>query len=322
MKSSFQIGILCTVFCLGSTFFSSAVQTVNIGSTFSCTFLDSGEKGFFDSSSTHTWTSDQIDSAIRALNTWNTLINSTPGRTLNVGLTWYDGADSSTLASAYSPYYYYLSNKPQQVSTMAEAVWRDGSTRTTSGYDIYIQCNTSHLASLYYGAALLAEHTGKYDFQSILTHEVGHAVGFLSLATQTGTFQVQSGSASTTYSTMLYTKYDSLLTNQEGQSIVEKAGNGNTAFTLGETLSLGDTGLTVYNPTTWSEGFSMAHIDSTSDPDALMQYSISPDTYHRTLTDGEVGLMRSMGWNMVPEPATATLSLLGLAALALRRRRC
>ncbi len=270
MKSSFQIGILCTVFCLGSTFFSSAVQTVNIGSTFSCTFLDSGEKGFFDSSSTHTWTSDQIDSAIRALNTWNTLINSTPGRTLNVGLTWYDGADSSTLASAYSPYYYYLSNKPQQVSTMAEAVWRDGSTRTTSGYDIYIQCNTSHLASLYYGAALL----------------------------------------------------DSLLTNQEGQSIVEKAGNGNTAFTLGETLSLGDTGLTVYNPTTWSEGSSMAHIDSTSDPDALMQYSISPDTYHRTLTDGEVGLMRSMGWNMVPEPATATLSLLGLAALALRRRRC
>lgn len=83
MKSSFQIGILCTVFCLGSTFFSSAVQTVNIGSTFSCTFLDSGEKGFFDSSSTHTWTSDQIDSAIRALNTWNTLINSTPGRTLS-----------------------------------------------------------------------------------------------------------------------------------------------------------------------------------------------------------------------------------------------
>ena len=103
MKSSFQIGILCTVFCLGSTFFSSAVQTVNIGSTFSCTFLDSGEKGFFDSSSTHTWTSDQIDSAIRALNTWNTLINSTPGRTLNVGLTWYDGADSSTLASGLFP---------------------------------------------------------------------------------------------------------------------------------------------------------------------------------------------------------------------------
>ena len=27
-----------------------------------------------------TWTSDQIDSAIRALNTWNTLINSHPGK--------------------------------------------------------------------------------------------------------------------------------------------------------------------------------------------------------------------------------------------------
>lgn len=94
-------------------------------------------------------------------------------------------------------------------------------------------------------------------FQSILTHEIGHAAGFLSLATQTGTFQVQSGNASAAYSTMLYTRYDSLLTNQEGQSIVNKAGNGNTAFTLGETLSLGDTGLTAYNPATWQQGSSM-----------------------------------------------------------------
>ena len=259
---------------------------------------------------------------MRALTTWDSLINSTPGRTLTVGLTWYDGANSSTLASAYSPYFYYQSNGPQQVSTLVESVWRDGSTRTATGYDIYIQCNTSHLNSLYYEAALSAEHTGKYDFQSILTHEIGHAAGFLSLATQTGTFQVQSGNASAAYSTMLYTKYDSLLTNQEGQSIVNKAGNGNTAFTLGETLSLGDTGLTAYNPATWQQGSSMAHIDSASDPDALMQYSISPDTYHRTLTDGEMELMRSMGWKMVPEPGTSTLSLLGLAVLALRRRRC
>lgn len=321
MRRSFWIGIICAVCCLGSIPFSSAVQTASIGSTFSCTFLDSGDQGFFDSSSTHTWNQDQIDAALRALTTWDSLITSTPGRTLTVGLTWYDGPNSSTLASAYSPYLYYRFNAPQQVSTLAESVWRDGSTSTGTGYDIYIQCNTSHLDSLYYEAALSAEYTGKYDFQSILTHEVGHAVGFLSLATQTGTFQVQSGSTPAAYSTMLYTRYDSLLTNQEGQSIVEKTGNGNTAFALGETLSLDDTGLTAYNPSTWQQGSSMAHIDSASDPDALMQYAISPDTYHRTLTDGEMELMRSMGWNMVPEPGTSALALLGLAALTLRRRR-
>lgn len=322
MKRSFWIGIICAVCCLGSIPLSSAVQTASVGSTFSCTFLDSGDQGFFDSSSTHTWDQGQIDAALRALSTWDSLITSTPGRTLTVGLTWYDGANSSTLASAYSSYFYYQSNGPQQVSTLAESVWRDGSTRAGTGYDIYIQCNTAHLNSLYYEAALSPEHTGKYDFQSILTHEVGHTVGFLSLATQNSTFQVQSGNASAAYSTMLYTRYDSLLTNREGQSIVEKAGNGNTAFTLGETLSLADTGLTAYNPSTWQQGSSMAHIDSASDPDALMQYSLSPDTYHRTLTEGEMELMRSMGWNMVPEPCTSALALLGLAALTLRRHRC
>lgn len=321
MKRSFWIGIIYVACSLGSIPLSPAVQTASIGSTFSCTFLDAGEQGFFDSSSTHTWNQDQIDAALRALTTWDSLINSTPGRTLTVGFTWYDGANSPTLASAYSPYLYYHTNGPQQVSTRAESVWRDGSTKAGTGYDIYIQCNTSHLDSLYYEAALSPEPTRKYDFQSILTHEVGHTVGFLSLAEQTGTFQVQSENTPIAYSTMLYTRYDSLLANQEGLSIVEKAGNGSTAFTLGETLSLGDAGLTAYNPPTWQQGSSMAHIDSTSDPDALMQYSISPDTYHRTLTDGEMELMRSMGWNMVPEPSTPALALLGLAALTLRRRR-
>lgn len=321
MKRSFWIGIICAVCYLGNIPLSSAVQTASIGSTFSCTFLDSGDQGFFDSSSTHTWNQSQIDAAIRALSTWDSLINSTPGRTLTVGLTWYDGSNSSTLASAYSPYFYHQSNGPQQVATLAESVWRDGSTKADTGYDIYIQCNTAYLNSLYCETALSPEYTGKYDFQSILTHEVGHTVWFLSLATQTGTFQVQSGNTSEAYSTMLYTKYDSLLTNQEGQSIVQKAGTGNTAFTLGETLLLDDTGLTAYNPANWQQGSSMAHIDSSSDPDALMQYSLSPDTYHRTLTEGEMELMRSMGWNMVPEPCTSALALLGLAALTLRRRR-
>lgn len=263
-----------------------------------------------------------MNAAIRALTIWDSLINSAPGRTLTVGFTWYNGASSSTLASASSSYQYYPSSGPQQVSTWAESVWRDGNTQTNdNGYDIYIQCNTSYVDAFYYGAALPTNPTGKYDFQSILMHEVGHTVGFSSLATETGSFQVKSGNASATYNTMLYTKYDSLLTNNEGRSLVEKAGNGNTAFILGETLSLDGTDLTAYNPSTWKEGSSIAHIDSASDPDALMQYSISSDTYHRTLTDGEIHLMRSMGWNMVPEPCTSALSLLGLAVLTLRRRR-
>ena len=46
---------------------------------------------------------------------------------------------------------------------------------------------------------------------------------------------------------MLYTAIP-LLTNQEGQSIGEKAGNEYGIYPRGNSLSLGDTGLTVYNP--------------------------------------------------------------------------
>lgn len=78
MKRSFWIGIICAACCLGNIPSSSAVQTASIGSTFSCTFLDSGDQGFFDSSSTHTWDQGQIDAAMRALTTWDSLIN--PGQ--------------------------------------------------------------------------------------------------------------------------------------------------------------------------------------------------------------------------------------------------
>lgn len=305
---------------------SFALQTVTVGSTFSCDFLDQGDTHFGETS-TATWTQDQIDAAVRALSTWDSLIANTPGRTLTVGLSWYNESNN-TLANASSPFRYYYTNNAQQVSTFAEDIWKNGNNAggsPSSHYDIVIHCNTYQANQFYFGADILPSSINQYDFQSILTHEVGHAVGFLSLATETGSFRTENvtDSNNRSYSTMLYTAYDKLMTNKEGQKLVNLASaNPNTAvFQLGDTVALDGTELTVYNPATWQNGSSMAHIDSESDPDALMQYSISKDTYRRTLTDGEIQLMSAMGWNMVPEPSTVTLSLFALGMLVGRRRR-
>ncbi len=298
-----------------------ASQKFSVGDTFTCTFLNQGETAG-ENTSTATWTQDQIDSALRALSTWDSLIANTPGRTMTVALVWYDKNDS-TLANASSPYSYYEISGPQQVSTVAEKVWRDGQTYSSGAYDVYINCNMKWGSSFYFGAEVPSSTTtGLYDFQSILTHELGHAVGFSSLATPTGSFNVQTGTTSggKEYSTMLYTAYDCLMTNQAGEKLVELAANG-TAFTLGETITLEGTGEKVYNPTDWAQGSSISHIDAASDPDALMQYAITPDTYRHTLSEKEMQVMKALGWDMVPEPSSAMLSLFAMTIFTCRRRR-
>lgn len=298
-----------------------AEQVIDVGSTFKCYFQDENDTQYSSTSDT-TWTTEQINAVSRALTTWDNLIQNTPGRTLTVGLYWKDQG-YGTLASASSPGQYSLTNGLQECSTVAESVWRDGDAKAgyTTSFDIMIFCNSWQSGFFYYGADPInaIDYPSQYDFQTVLTHEIGHALGFISYATKDGTFQTYSDG--TSYSTTIYSAFDKLMTNAEGEQIINQANGGAQVFNLGETLTLGDTGLTVYNPSSWQEGSSMSHIDAYSEQDAVMQYSIPTATNRRTLTDAEIALMSAMGWNMIPEPSSTTLSLLGFFSLLWRRKR-
>ncbi len=306
---------------LSSFSLTRAEQIVNVGTTFTCYFQDYGESGrFMYDASIATWNQSQMDAAIRALATWDAIIENTPGRTLNVGLYWGSYANG-TLAGASSHFLPSYTSTFEKTNTIAEEVWRNGSTYNDDAdffYDIYIICNTN--ANFYYGEAPLTGNSNQYDFQSVLFHEIGHAVGFNSQLQSNGTFKTEYGST-------LYTTFDSLITDGEGIKIVDKAANGQQAVSLGETLSLEGTTLTVFNPTTYQDGSSFAHIDPVSDPDAVMQSTITNDTSRRMLSEEEFLLMERMGWDMVsysdvvPEPSTTTLTLFTLVALSLRRKR-
>ncbi len=310
----------------------NAEQIVNVGDTFKCYFIDEGETGRSDTAaqlritaSSATWTSEQIRAATSALTTWDNLIGNTPGRTLTVGLYW-ENISGNTLAYAGSNYFYYKTPGLQKVSTFAEDIWKNGSIRADNetSYDIYIVCNSGQ-TNFYFGEVPFTggSSTGKWDFQSVLTHEIGHGLGFLSMTTSAGTFQTVQDSAGN--SPTLYTAFDELMTDESGTKLIDKAKADPSAvvFTAGEKILLEGTNLTVYNPTTWAVGSSMSHVDSVSDPDALMQYSLLNDISRRSLTEAEIGLMRQMGWLMIPEPSFFGL-LAGTLALVLagtRRRR-
>lgn len=235
--------------------------TTNVGGIFDVNFYNNGDSVTCGLLGTYTsdkdWTQEQMNSLTRALETWDAIIDNTPGRNMSVSVFW-QNQGAGYLASATS------SNKftmglGGEAPSYVERIWKGGETISTTAKepDIIIVCNSYNYNNYYYG----------------------------------------------------------------------EAANGQQAVSLGETLSLEGTTLTVFNPTTYQDGSSFAHIDPVSDPDAVMQSTITNDTSRRMLSEKEFLLMERMGWDMVsysdvvPEPSTTTLTLFTLVALSLRCKR-
>lgn len=190
------------------------------------------------------------------------------------------------------------------------------------------------------------------ELQNIATHEIGHGMGMDSrLYTQrynaeTGTYEAQlSGYVST---------WDTLVT-LDGEHIVTVDANGNLKAkyaTLSELQAAGwecAPGKDPTDPNSYTkneiqydparrlslEGEVGVHIAATMlEGDTLEHLSYGDGTNvlgpggtaNSTFTENDLRALELMGWSVnrnttVPEPTTATLSLLALAALAARRRR-
>ncbi len=144
----------------------------------------------------------------------------------------------------------------------------------------------------------------EYDFHTVLLHEIGHGMGFISKAFN------QSGAT-----TSDRTAYDTLY--------LQNIGGDPKNLTLGEDIYLGDPseGILLHNPDSWVPSQSIIHIDKSTD--ALMNYGIAYGEVKRGLSDAELSLLTQMGWtlNLVPEPSSTFLMLLTMPFLLSYRRR-
>lgn len=294
---------------------------------FDCVFMEQGETKTLDGytnpiSSSSSWTIEQKSSIQRSLDTWMSLIDNTAGRQLTALFTWSDNLGENVLGGSNSGYSLFASDNVNPLTwnlSPVEAIWQQGVNWDAEGrFDIVIQFASNFIPAFYFGTEA---NIGTFiDFQSVMTHELGHNIGFSSFSSPitqtTGSwpYRDQDGNP-------VLTQFDGLM-SQNGQNPIE-----NNTFPLGGTIDVGGGDLTVYNPASWEGGSSMSHIDPASDPDALMNPGIGYGTVKRTPSINELRLMEEMGWNInwaaagIPEPSSSALLLLTGTLFLIRRNR-
>lgn len=181
----------------------------------------------------------------------------------------------------------------------------------------------------------------EYDFKSVMSHELLHAIGFLSDISESGTDSWGSPLGEESG----WVPFDQFVSDSAGSLIDD------TTFKIDvdrwNTASLGGTGesnglffnganamaanggkpVNLYSPHSWEEGSSGSHLDTdffTSDV-LMMEHAAGQGQRPRTLSAIEIGILKDIGFtniSAVPEPSTiAAIALGALGLLYMNRRR-
>ncbi len=254
-------------------------------------------------SASRDWTPERIAAAVRALETWDHIIANVPGRTLKVGLCWFADMPKRALAGgAATGYASAPVNGLTQATLITENVWKNGLNKPGGAFDIIIYCNPLYYDSFYYGADKSGLKSDQHDFQSLLTHELGHALGFYTMVAAGGEFRTKKWLDPATKIkgiSTLYTAYDSLMKVGDKDVVDLKAGSAKVP--LGTGVALKGTDLLIYNPPTYRQGNSFHHVTHGTgkpheDGNLVMSYTLGPGMCRRALAPTEIKLMKAMGW--------------------------
>ncbi len=318
MKLSFS----CTAVAIFLAFAAqtSADVTTRENDVFSINFYNNGDSFQGAVTSTKDWSEARIEQTLAASQLWiDTIADAftSPSKiNLNLVYTTFEndyiigGSSSATFTTAATagfeataPFY--------NVATATELKWKFGFNTnelwgTETPWDIFIQIGRNF------------DFTDN-GFTRVLVHEIGHALGVSS-----SLFNAETRS-------LTYNKWDSLLVDADGNAIATSGDYTTRTSVLGKDIYLSDgtTQIQVYNPSAYSAGSSFAHpTDGTGYnlTNSILNYSGDPRTSLAVeFSDMDLATLRMLGWTLradtVPEPATATLSILGTCLFILRRRR-
>ena len=328
--------VFLAVFVVLSAVVAQAVPTVSDYGPFTVSFYNNGDTNDYGLG-WQDWTAGQMADVAASIQGWDYYINNTAGRQINMHIFWTEfgtsGGDESILGGAFSP-----SNGDSTTAwSYPEHIWRDGINYDGQwdGWDLMIELDiTAGGVAWNFGSG--APSGSEIDFRSVVVHEIGHSLGFVDTYDHTPSYDDWGntwGSEDSPYDWAGYnglTEWDKNLVDQSGnRPAVDSKGTpgnfdeeGDVYFTGTNAVAFFGDDVPVYSPDTYSGGSSLSHLDEgVISPDALMSPFLSLGEMVRGPSDLELAVMTDMGWDVIPEPASVLLLVLGLSLLVSRKRR-
>jgi len=301
----------------------------------------------WDFTGAQTWTPTQMADVGASVAAWDDMITNTPGRQVVMHAVWYDFEQFGVLGGSFSP-----TNGDGTTSWQyGEHVWRDGVNYTGdwTGFDTIIVLDTNILSGAPWPWSFGEAPAGTFelDFRSVVTHEIGHSLGFVATYDSAGddwgkTFGTANDpEASAGYNGL--SEWDKNLVDSSGNR-PENDSDG-TPSNFNETDNpvfwdgadavayyndfMGQTGnVPIYAPSPYALGSSLSHLDEASFPNLLMGPGADFGPQPRAPSSLEWAMMSDMGWQVgaaVPEPssivALLSMGFIGFIGYVRRQRR-
>ena len=194
-----------------------------------------------------------------------------------------------------------------------------------------IDASFSSTANWYYGTDG-ATPSGRYDFVSVVLHEIGHGLGFLGFGDVSGGLgTVVSGgrpgvfdrfTVSETGVSLLtgFTQSSTALATQLTHNYSSASPRGPGVYFNGTNANAANAGLAprLYTVSPWNAGSSYSHLDDSTypagHPDSLMTHAInSAESIHHP-GNVTLGIFKDMGWSTCPASLSSTSATVGGAA--------
>lgn len=307
------------VFCIGLLLASAAgAATVESYGVFDIYYYDVGEV-WNGATNTQAWTATQKADIHSAIDEWDRVINNAPARQINMHVMW-NSFSGNTLGGSSS---YLLSGTDGSgqttIWTGSELAWREAYDGGNE-WDTFIRYDVD-AAGMAWNFGESGPAAGELDFRSVITHEIGHSLGWMS------TYDPNNDNFG--YGGYGLTAYERLLVDGSGNFPFNGGtgtpGNFNELdapvyFSGYNATNLYGGLVPIYAPSTYEQGSSLSHLDEATFSNTLMTPFIASGQSVRSVSDLEVAMMKDMGWDVIPEPSTAVTILLGGAGFAFVRR--